>query len=229
MSSAIERLDRKSSFNRSNVNFRTHMDVADGKAAMDSRTADVQRQTHETRIRIRVDLDGKGSHQINTGIPFFDHMLVLFAVHGFFDLQVDAAGDIEVDHHHTVEDVGLVMGDAFRQALNDRAGIRRYGYAVTPMDETLAAVAVDLSGRPFLVYNVPGVGSGGRIFDAALGKEFFRAFSNRCGLNLHINVAYGENGHHILEAVFKATARALDQAVQLDSRVAGVHSSKGSF
>jgi len=196
---------------------------------MGSRKAEVQRHTEETRIRVRLELDGKGNRRIETGIPFFDHMLVLFAVHGFFDLEVQATGDLDVDHHHTVEDVGLVLGDAFRQALKDRAGIRRYGYAVTPMDETLAAVAVDLSGRPFLVYNLPAVGSGGAAFDATLAKEFFRAFANRCSLNLHINVAYGENAHHILEAVFKATGRALDQAATVDPRVSGVHSSKGSL
>lgn len=200
-----------------------------GKAAMDPRKAEVQRQTQETRVRIRIDLDGNGSHKIDTGIPFFDHMLVLFAVHGFFDLEVNAVGDLEVDHHHTVEDVGLLLGDAFHQALKDRVGIRRYGYAVTPMDETLASVTVDLSGRPYLVYNVPGAGAGGVVFDAALAKEFFRAFANRCGVNLHINVAYGENGHHILEAVFKATGRALDQAATVDPRVTGVHSSKGAL
>lgn len=196
---------------------------------MDARRAEVQRRTRETQIQVRIDLDGKGSHKIDTGIAFFDHMLVLLAVHGFFDLEVQATGDLDVDHHHTVEDAGLVLGDAFRQALGDRAGIQRYGHAATPMDETLATVAVDLSGRPFLVYNVPGAASGGTVFDAALGKEFFRAFTNRCGLNLHINVAYGENGHHILEAVFKAVGRALDQAVRMDPRVAGIHSSKGSL
>jgi len=196
---------------------------------MELRKAEVQRQTKETRIRIAIDLDGNGSHKIDTGIPFFDHMLVLFAVHGFFDLEVEAAGDLDVDHHHTVEDVGLVLGDAFHQALKDRIGIRRYGYAVTPMDETLASVAVDLSGRPFLVYNLPDAGRRDGAFGRALAKEFFRAFANRCGMNLHINVDYGENGHHILEAVFKATGRALDQAVIVDPRVTGAHSSKGSL
>ncbi|MCG6910650.1 MAG: imidazoleglycerol-phosphate dehydratase HisB [Deltaproteobacteria bacterium] len=193
------------------------------------RTAEVARKTNETVIDVKLDVDGRGKTEISTGIPFFDHMLTLFGVHGFFDLYVYAKGDIEVDYHHTVEDVGLVLGDAFNQALADRRGIKRYGYAVTPMDETLATVAVDLSKRPFLVYNLPGsVSLSGDPF-VALAKEFFRAFSTRGGMNLHINVAYGENEHHIVEAIYKAAGRSLDAACQLDPRVAGVLSSKGSL
>jgi imidazoleglycerol-phosphate dehydratase len=191
------------------------------------RTAEVARETKETSIRAVLNLDGKGESSVATGIPFFDHMLTLFSVHGFFDLQMTARGDTEVDFHHTVEDVGLVLGEAFDRALGDRKGIHRFGYAATPMDEALGTVAVDLSKRPFLVYLLPpGTCSTGG-FDTLLAKEFFRAFSVRCGMNLHIHVAYGENGHHILESIFKSLGRALDQAVSLDPRVSGVRSSKG--
>ena len=191
------------------------------------RRAEVERNTTETKISITLDLDGSGQADIQTGIPFFDHMLTLFTAHGLFDLRIRADGDIAVDFHHTVEDVGLVLGDAFRQALGDRRGIRRYGHAVTPMDETLSAVAVDLSNRPYLVYNVLQTGKGGAGFDVYLAKEFFRAFTNRCGMNLHINVAYGENEHHILESVFKGAGRALDGASALDDRIVDVRSTKG--
>jgi imidazoleglycerol-phosphate dehydratase len=154
-------------------------------------------------------------------------MLTLFSVHGFFDLQVDAQGDLEVDFHHTVEDVGLVLGDALNQALGLREGITRYGYSVTPMDESLTAVAVDLSKRPYLVYNVPHSAAGGGNFDTSLAKEFFRAFATRAGMNLHINVAYGENEHHIIESIFKGVGRALDVATAFDDRISSVRSSKG--
>jgi imidazoleglycerol-phosphate dehydratase len=193
------------------------------------RTSEVNRRTKETEIRIRLNLDGGGKNEMSTGIPFFDHMLTLFAVHGFFDLVIDARGDIEVDFHHTVEDVGLVLGDAFDQALSDRKGIKRFGHAVTPMDDALTSVAVDLSKRPFLVYNAPQrVGSGGDSF-TALAKEFFRAFATRGGMNLHINVFYGENEHHIIESIFKAAGRALDQATSGDERITGIRSSKGTL
>ena len=154
-------------------------------------------------------------------------MLNLFARHGLFDLEIEACGDIDIDFHHTVEDIGIVLGKAFKQALADKKGIRRYGQATVPMDETLAAVAVDISGRPFLVYNVrlPKVKIG--EFDVELAREFFQAFANHCGLNLHVNVMYGDNVHHILEACFKAVARAMDTATQLDPRVHGVMSTKG--
>lgn len=191
------------------------------------RTAALERTTAETQIRIEWNLDGKGKPDIKTGIPFFDHMLTLFAVHGFFDLLVAAQGDLEVDYHHTVEDVGLVLGDTLSRALGDRKGIKRYGHAVTPMDETLSAVSIDLSNRPYLVYNVPVSKSAGTHFDANLAKEFFRAFAVKGGMNLHINVQYGENEHHILESIFKALGRALDQAVSFDERIETVRSSKG--
>jgi imidazoleglycerol-phosphate dehydratase len=154
-------------------------------------------------------------------------MLNLFARHGFFDLGVEACGDIDIDFHHTVEDIGIVLGEAFKQALGDKKGIRRYGQASVPMDETLASVTADISGRPYLVYHVslPKVKIG--EFDVELAREFFQAFVNHCGLNLHINVMYGENVHHIIEACFKAVARAMDAATQLDPRVEGVMSTKG--
>ena len=194
-----------------------------------TRSSEATRTTNETQIHIKIDLDGSGSGDISTGIPFFDHMLTLFTVHGFFNLTVAASGDLDVDHHHTVEDVGLVLGDVFRQALGQRSGIKRYGHAVTPMDEALTSVSVDLSNRPFLVYNCAGLAGSGVQFDISLAKEFFRAFANRCGMNLHINVHYGENPHHVIESIFKATGRALDEATTFDERIKGVRSSKGSL
>jgi imidazoleglycerol-phosphate dehydratase len=154
-------------------------------------------------------------------------MLMLFAVHGFFDLSVDATGDLEVDFHHTVEDVGIVLGLALTQALGERQGIKRYGYAVTPMDDALSSVAVDLSNRPFLVFNLPSAIRQGGGFDASLAKEFFRAFATQTGMNLHINVFYGENSHHIIESIFKTTAKALDQATGFDNRIKDILSTKG--
>ena len=192
-----------------------------------TRTSHVDRKTNETDIGLKLNLDGRGIHDIATGIPFFDHMLTLFAVHGHFDLSVIAKGDLEVDHHHTVEDTGLVLGDAFDKALGDRKGIRRYGHAVVPMDEALTNVTVDLSKRPFLVFNTPKIPSEIGSFSISLSKEFFRAFTNRSGMNLHINAVYGENEHHIIESIFKGTARAMDVAASFDNRIQGVHSTKG--
>ncbi len=194
-----------------------------------TRSSEATRTTKETRIRLTIDLDGSGNGDISTGIPFFDHMLTLFAAHGFFDLTVAATGDLAVDHHHTVEDVGLVLGDVFRQALGDRAGIKRYGHAVTPMDEALTSVSVDLSNRPFLVFHAAGLTGSGVRFDMALAKEFFRAFANRCGMTLHIDVHYGENPHHVIESIFKAAGRALDEATTRDARITGVRSTKGAL
>jgi imidazoleglycerol-phosphate dehydratase len=193
------------------------------------RIATEERATKETDIKITMNLDGTGEAEISTGIPFFDHMLTLFAVHGFFDLTVSAQGDLEVDYHHTVEDVGIVLGNVLTRALGDRKGIVRYGHAVTPMDDALADVAIDLSNRPFLVYHVPKNESGCGRFDFSLAREFFRAFAIRGGMNLHINVPYGENGHHIIESTYKATGRALDRATGYDERVLGVRSSKGAL
>jgi len=193
------------------------------------RTAEVERITKETNIRISLKLDGRGLAEISSGIPFFDHMLTLLAVHGFFDLSVHAEGDLDVDFHHTVEDVGLVLGQAVAEALDERKGIRRYGHAVTPMDDALATVTVDLSNRPYLVFNVPDTAASGTALNSSLTKEFFRALVNRGGMNLHINVAYGDNEHHVIESIFKAFGRALDQASSFDGRITGVRSSKGSL
>ena len=189
----------------------------------------VTRKTLETDIVIEIDIDGTGKNSISTGIPFFDHMLTLFSVHGFFDLSVKAKGDIEVDFHHTVEDVGLVLGEAVLKSIGNKKGIVRYGHATTPMDETLSSVSVDLSNRPYLVYNVPERVFAPGLFDLYTAKEFFRAFSNKACMNLHINVFYGENEHHIIESVFKSFGRALDQATRFDERVKDVRTSKGSL
>ncbi|MDH3443739.1 MAG: imidazoleglycerol-phosphate dehydratase HisB [Deltaproteobacteria bacterium] len=194
-----------------------------------SRSAEVSRKTKETNITINLKLDGMGQAEIDTGMPFFSHMLDSFTRHGLFDIKVKAKGDLEVDYHHTVEDVGLTLGQAFKDALGDKHGIRRFGEASCPLDETLARVVVDLSGRPYLSYNVkirPGrVGN----FDTDLPHEFYAAFANQLGMNLHIDVLRGENPHHIIEACFKAFARAMDLATQLDPRVQGVPSTKGSL
>jgi len=189
----------------------------------------VSRKTAETDIRIRFNLDGNGVKSISTGIGFFDHMLNLFCVHGSFDMDILAEGDLEVDFHHTVEDVGLVLGEVISQSLGDRSGIARYGHAVTPMDEALSVVSVDLSNRPYLVFNVPGALGNGAHFDLNLTKEFFRALATKGGMTLHINVQYGENEHHIIESIFKAAGRAIDQATCFDSRIQGVRSTKGSL
>lgn len=192
-----------------------------------NRSAKIERKTSETDIKIELQIDGSGKSEIDTGIPFFDHMLTLFSAHGFFDLKIDAKGDLDVDFHHTVEDVGIVLGEVLKNALGDRKGIKRYGIAVTPMDETLTEVAIDLSNRPFLVYNVPPSTTTGVKFDIQLAKEFFRAFTNTSGMNLHINVRYGENEHHILESIFKALGRAIDDGATLDKRIDNIRSTKG--
>lgn len=193
------------------------------------RIYEVERKTKETAIRVSWNLDGQGKSEVSTGIPFFDHMLTLLAVHGFFDLSIKAKGDLDVDSHHTVEDVGLVFGATLNKALGDRKGIKRFGHAVTPMDDALSAVTVDLSNRPFLVFNFPPAVASGVSFNLSAAKEFFRAFANRGGLNLHINVSYGENEHHILESIFKALGKALDQASSFDNRISNVRSSKGTL
>jgi imidazoleglycerol-phosphate dehydratase len=191
------------------------------------RKAALHRTTAETDIRAEWNLDGRGQAVINTGIGFFDHMLVLLGKHGLFDLMVEARGDLRVDAHHTVEDCGIVLGQLLKEALGDKAGLNRYGQALTPMDEALAQVALDLSGRAFLVFNAkfpqPFTGD----FDLSLVEEFFRALSGQAALTLHINLYYGCNGHHMAEAIFKAFARALAQAAAPNSRIEGVLSSKG--
>ena len=185
------------------------------------------RKTSETEISLMLGLDGKGGAKVKTGIPFFDHMLNLFAKHGLFDLEVKAKGDLEVDMHHTVEDVGIVLGQALATALGKKEGIRRYGAAFVPMDETLARVVVDLSGRPYL--ELRGLNRRGRAgnFPAQLVEEFLRALSVQGGMNLHAEILYGRDVHHQIEAIFKALARALQDAVRRDSRVRGVPSTKG--
>jgi imidazoleglycerol-phosphate dehydratase len=191
------------------------------------RTATVDRKTGETEISITLSLDGTGHPDIRTGIPFFDHMLTLFARHGLFDLVVLAKGDIEVDYHHTVEDVGITLGHALGKALGDKAGIRRYGSAYVPMDEALARVVVDCSGRPFLAYEAPrGVEAIG-MFPFQLVEEFLRAVAVQAGLTLHVSILAGRDAHHMAEAIFKAFARALDVAVSRDERVKGIPSTKG--
>ena len=191
------------------------------------RIAEIKRVTGETDIQLKFNVDGQGKGKIDTGIPFLNHMLTLFAKHGFFDLEIVAKGDIDVDYHHTMEDLGLVMGDAISKALGDRAGICRYGSFLLPMDEALAQVALDLSNRPYLVYNVkcpaPVVGD----IDVQLFHEFFQALAVKSGMNLHIDLIRAGETHHALEAVFKAFARALDAATQVDPRIKGVMSTKG--
>ncbi len=193
------------------------------------RFAELERKTKETQIRANVVLDGSGRYDVATGIGFFDHMLTLFCVHGLMDLSVTAEGDIDVDFHHTVEDVGLVLGAALNQALADRRGITRYGFAVIPMDDALAEVAVDLSNRPYLKLSIPDRMPRQNEFDISLATEFFRALSQKAGMNLHIRIAYGDNWHHMIEAVFKGLGRALRQAVAMDREVSGVPSSKGAL
>lgn len=193
------------------------------------RIAKVERNTKETQIVVELNLDGKGTHDISSGIGFFDHMLTLFCVHGLYDLALSASGDIEVDYHHTVEDVGLVLGDAIGNALGDRKGITRYGSAVIPMDDALAQVAVDLSNRPYLVFRTPKKMPKQNGIDASLAREFFRAVAQRAGMNLHITVAYGDNWHHMIEAAFKGFGRALRTAVTLDDRMTDIPSSKGTL
>jgi len=196
---------------------------------MSPRSASRQRETAETSISVDLVLDGSGSGNIDTGIPFFDHMLVLLAKHSLFDLTIKAQGDLAVDFHHTVEDTGIVLGEALAEALSTKKGIRRYGWAQIPMDETLAQVAIDLSGRPFLEFRVqPQTGPIGS-FDFGLVEEFSRALAMSSAMTLHVEVEYGKNNHHIAEAIFKALARALDMACQIDPRVTGVPSSKGKL
>ena len=193
------------------------------------RTGEVVRNTKETSIAVKVDLDGKGASRISTGIGFFDHMLELFAKHGLFDLEVQGKGDLEVDAHHTVEDVGICLGQAVRNALGASEGIRRYGWALLPMDEALAAVALDLGGRPYFSILLPTLEGDMGGFSMELVPEFFQAFCNNAGANLHIRMEAGRNRHHMTEAIFKAFAKALDQAVTIDPRVKGVPSTKGKL
>ena len=193
------------------------------------RRATIDRQTNETHVSVDLTLDGVGRGRIQTTIPFLDHMLELMTKHGFFDLSVQAKGDTEIDDHHTIEDIGIVLGEALKQALGNKEGVCRFGWASVPLDETLAQVTVDLSGRPYLVYRVNLPNRRIKSFDLHLFEDFFQAFMTHGAFNLHVNVLYGRNPHHMMEAVFKALAKALDQATSIDDRISGVLSTKGAL
>jgi len=194
------------------------------------RKAKMERKTKETQISVELNIDGTGRYEISTPIPFLDHMLTLMCKHGLFDIRLKAKGDVEIDDHHTVEDTGIVLGKVLKEALGDMQGITRYGQASVPMDEALAQVALDISGRQYLVYNVAFPKKTKlRDFDPDLIEDFLQAFASSAGITLHVTVLYGRNTHHIIEAVFKALGRALKQAVSLDPRVKGVPSTKGSL
>jgi len=192
-----------------------------------ARTAVIERKTGETEIALSLLIDGSGEGRIATGIPFFDHMLTLFARHSLADLTLSARGDIEVDLHHTVEDAGIALGQAFSRALGDKRGIRRYGWAYLPMDETLTRVVLDFSGRPYLEYRAPKAVEPIGAFSFQLVEEFLRAFAVHAGVNLHVEILYGRDAHHMAESVFKGLAKAVDQACQIDPRVTGIPSTKG--
>ena len=194
-----------------------------------ARIADYVRKTKETDISLHLNLDGTGSSSIHTGIVFFDHMLDGFARHGLFDLKVNVAGDLAVDCHHTIEDTGIVLGNAIKEAVGDKKGIRRYGSCILPMDETLVLCAVDLSGRPYLVFDGEFTTDRVGYMDTEMVKEFFYAISYTAGMNLHIRVLSGGNNHHMIEAMFKAFAKALDQATVIDPRITDILSTKGSL
>ena len=191
------------------------------------RKGEYKRKTSETKIEVKVDLDGKGISNLETEIHFLNHMLALFACHGLFDLEVKARGDLEVDYHHTVEDIGICLGEAIKNALQDKKGIKRYGFTILPMDESLVRVALDLSGRGQLTYKVQFEQERVGSFEVSLVEEFFRALSYHAGMTLHINLLYGKNSHHIIEAIFKAFGRALDEATRKDDRLDDIFSTKG--
>jgi imidazoleglycerol-phosphate dehydratase len=193
------------------------------------RKAQVNRKTAETDITMELDLDGRGNYSIASSIPFLDHMLSLMAKHGLFDLHLKAHGDLEIDFHHTVEDIGICLGKAIRKALGEMKGVQRYGSAAVPMDETLALAFIDLSNRPYLVYNVKVHLEKVGHFDTKLIPEFFQALTNHSGMTLHLNVPYGSNSHHVIEAIFKAFGRALDEATAISSRFEDVMSTKGGI
>jgi imidazoleglycerol-phosphate dehydratase len=194
-----------------------------------NRQAEIKRKTKETDIRVALRLDGAGESRINTGVPFLDHMLELFTKHGLFDLEVTCKGDLHIDDHHSVEDIAICLGRAFAESLGDKQGLVRFGAAFVPMDESLARAVVDLSGRAYLVYHVKNTRSKIGTFATELAEHFWHSFAEHCKCNLHIEVFYGRNQHHIIEAVFKATARALAQATRMDERIKGVMSTKGTL
>ncbi|KPJ55777.1 MAG: imidazoleglycerol-phosphate dehydratase [Deltaproteobacteria bacterium DG_8] len=193
------------------------------------RKAKVERKTRETEITVEIIIDGSGKSNIQTSVPFLNHMLELLAQHGLFDITLRAKGDIEVDYHHTVEDIGLCLGECFKKALGDFKGIRRYGESTVPMGESLGSVVLDICNRPNLIFNTPLVKGKVGTFDIELVKEFFNSFAQESGISLHINVTYGDNTHHIIESIFKAFARALDIASTVDKRITGVMSTKGKL
>jgi imidazoleglycerol-phosphate dehydratase len=193
------------------------------------RISQVKRKTTETDVTLKINLDGSGKYSIKTPVPFLTHMLELFSKHGLFDLEIIASGDVEIDFHHTVEDIGICLGEAFNKALGKKEKIKRYGEAKVPMDEALAQITLDISGRPHLTCNIPQIEDKVGHFDTELVEEFFQAFVNNSGITLHINLISGKNSHHIIEAVFKAFARALDAATLLDPRVSGIPSTKGAL
>lgn len=194
---------------------------------MEGRSSNIIRKTGETDIEVGINLDGEGKYNIDTGVGFFDHMLSLMAKHGIFDLSVKAKGDLNVDSHHTIEDVGIVIGSCIKEALKDKKGIKRYGTAFVPMDEVLATVSLDVSGRPFLVFDAEFTSSILGNYDTEMTEEFFRALAFNAGITLHAKVLYGKNNHHMIEALFKALGRALREAVTVDERIKGVMSTKG--
>ncbi|AKL93698.1 imidazoleglycerol-phosphate dehydratase HisB [Clostridium aceticum] len=196
---------------------------------MEKRQSSLKRTTAETDIHINIDIDGKGKNCIRTGIGFFDHMLQQIAKHGFLDLNIEAKGDLEVDFHHTVEDVGILLGQSIQQALGDKKGITRYATVFTPMDEALSMVAIDISGRPYLHYEADFAGEMVGSFEVQLVEEFFRAVAFNSGMTLHVRNLYGRNNHHMIESMFKAFGRALDAATRLDPRIEGVMSTKGQL
>jgi imidazoleglycerol-phosphate dehydratase len=193
------------------------------------RKGEYKRKTLETEVEVKIDLDGKGINNLQTEIYFLNHMLDLFSRHGFFDLEIKAKGDLEVDYHHTVEDIGICLGEAIKKALQDKKRIKRYGFTILPMDESLVQVALDLSGRGQLIYRVQFQQERVGSFDVSLAEEFFRALSFHAGITLHINLLYGKNSHHIIEAIFKAFGRALDEAIRKDDRVDDIPSTKGAI
>ena len=196
---------------------------------MPSRIAEIARETRETQIRLKLDVDGSGFAEVATGIGFLDHMLQLFAKHGLFDLEVSCRGDYDVDGHHTTEDVGICLGQAFDKALGDKAGIRRYGHAILPMDETLVTVAVDLGGRPYWAWDAPMPTPRVGDFDTELAADFWQGAATHARMNYHVLLHYGRNTHHAIEAIFKASARALRMACEIDPRQSGIPSTKGAL
>ncbi len=196
---------------------------------MSSRSAEILRKTRETEIHLQLNLDGTGRSEVKTGVGFLDHMLELFARHGLFDLTVTCKGDLHVDAHHTTEDIGICLGQAIDQALGTKAGIRRYGHMILPMDETLVTVAVDVGGRPYWVWNVPMPTARVGDFDTELAADFWQALATNGRMNLHVLLHHGRNSHHVIEAIFKASARALRTACETDGRELGVPSTKGTL